>query len=129
MADLVERLRHEASLRAHYGDPILEEAADEIKSLRKELAQTKEALYAEQEASISAGSECSALRLQVRDMQQHITDARRYALEEAAKVCEERFPRGGAHTYASENADRYIALEDAAEACATAILRLRKTAE
>lgn len=33
MSDIVKRLRHEASLRAHYGDPILEEAADEIERL------------------------------------------------------------------------------------------------
>jgi hypothetical protein len=31
---LIERLRHEASLRAHYGDPILEEAADAIEALK-----------------------------------------------------------------------------------------------
>ena len=46
---------------------------------------------------------------------------RREGLEEAAKVAEQRFPRGGAHTYASENADIYLANENAAEAIAEAI--------
>ena len=32
---LVERLRHEASLRSHYGAPILEEAADMIESFAR----------------------------------------------------------------------------------------------
>lgn len=45
--------------------------------------------------------------------------------EACARIAEARFPRGRAHTYASENADRYIALEDAAEVIAAAI-RARK---
>lgn len=47
--------------------------------------------------------------------------ARAEQLERDAKIAESLFPRGGAHTYASENADRYIALEDAAQEIAAAI--------
>ena len=38
-----------------------------------------------------------------------------------ARIAERRFARGSAHTYASENADTYIAQEDAAEVIAAAI--------
>lgn len=41
--------------------------------------------------------------------------------EECAKIAERRFPRGSAHTYASENADRYIAQEETCELIAKAI--------
>ena len=46
------------------------------------------------------------------------------ALEAAAQIAAGKWPRGSAHTYASENADRYIALEDASEAIAAAIRSL-----
>lgn len=52
---------------------------------------------------------------------------REQALREAAEVARKKWPRGSAHTYASENADRYIALEDASEAIAAAILNLITT--
>lgn len=45
----------------------------------------------------------------------------RAALEAAAGVAGSKWPRGSAHTYASENADRYIALEDASEMIASTI--------
>ena len=38
-----------------------------------------------------------------------------------AFIARRKFPRGGAHTYASENADRYTAMEEAAEMIAEAI--------
>lgn len=44
--------------------------------------------------------------------------------EKAADLAGSIWPRGGAHTYASENADRYYALEDASEAIAAAIRAL-----
>lgn len=53
-------------------------------------------------------------------------EAAAQALEEAAAIAEQTYPRGGAHTYASENADRYIALEDACEVVAK---RLRARAQ
>ena len=49
---------------------------------------------------------------------------RRLTIEEAAKVAAQMWPRGGAHTYASENADRYIALENASEHIAARIRQL-----
>jgi len=47
--------------------------------------------------------------------------------ERAAHVAGTKWPRGGAHTYASENADRYHALEDASEVIATVIRALPLT--
>ncbi len=47
-------------------------------------------------------------------------------LEEAEKFVKNRWPRGHAHTYASENADRYRALEDASETLAKGIAELKK---
>lgn len=44
---LVERLRHEASLRDHYGDPILEDAADCIEKLERALATARADGYKE----------------------------------------------------------------------------------
>jgi hypothetical protein len=46
-------------------------------------------------------------------------------LEEAARVAESLYPRGSAHTYASENADRYIAQEDTCESVASEIRALK----
>jgi hypothetical protein len=49
----------------------------------------------------------------------------REGVEAAARVATKMFPRGGAHTYASENADAYRAQEHAAEQIAAAIRALQ----
>ena len=47
--------------------------------------------------------------------------AKREGMSEAAEIVAALYPRGSAHTYASENADRYYALEDVCEEGASAI--------
>jgi hypothetical protein len=48
-------------------------------------------------------------------------------IEACAQIAERTYPRGEAHTYASENADRYIALEDACEVAAERIRALKQS--
>lgn len=48
------------------------------------------------------------------------------AIEECAKVCEQAYG-GKAHTYASENADRYRAQDDATRLCARRVRALAKS--
>lgn len=50
--------------------------------------------------------------------------AYRRGVEDAARVAAEKWPRGAAHTHASENADVYRAYEDAGARCAAAIRQL-----
>jgi hypothetical protein len=52
-------------------------------------------------------------------------EARAAERERCAKVAERMFPRGSAHTYASENADLYRAQEATCEQIAAAIRALR----
>lgn len=68
-------------------------------------------------------TEIARLKAELADVRQ---TARRKALEDAAQVAEATYPRGSAHTYASENADRYVAMEDAAEFIAGRIRALLK---
>lgn len=48
-------------------------------------------------------------------------EQREAIIRNCAAVARERYPKWGAHTYASENADRYLAMEEAAEVIAELI--------
>lgn len=78
------------------------------------------------ELVLSVPASCVCVDVPLCNQHIAVANALRLALRRAAKVARERFPRGGAHTYASENADRYRALEDASEDIASAIEALVK---
>lgn len=84
---LIERLRHEAALRAHYGDPILDEAADALETLRAQLA------AAERERDEANFHHAEAERLLAEKIVNTNTDLRDQAIERwrnRAEVAERR---------------------------------------
>jgi hypothetical protein len=116
----------------HSGSP-MEALEDEVFNVEKPIIDVVAAALAEAQAQLrqmrEERDEARALAGKFAYMDVHaVNEAHaagyREALEAAAKVAERKWQRGSAHTYASENADRYIALEDASEAIAAAIRAL-----
>lgn len=116
--DLIEQIK--AIIRDPISVGVFEEELRWVDDVSRAIA----SLIAEEreKARLAGYAECGGRTVALIDAAR--ASARREGMEEAAKIAAGMWPRGSAHTYASENADRYHALEDASEHIAAAIRSL-----